>query len=46
MINVDKILDIAIAKGASDIHLISGLQPMLRIIRELIPIDDFEVLRG
>ena len=44
MINVDKILDIAMEKGASDVHLICELKPMLRIIRDLIPIEDFEVL--
>ena len=42
--NMDKILDIAIEKDASDIHLISGNKPMLRVSRELIPIEEMEVL--
>ena len=37
MIDVNDVLRTAIEKGASDIHLISGIQPMLRIARELIP---------
>ena len=37
--NMDKILDIAIEKEASDVHLIEGNKPMLRISRELIPIE-------
>ncbi|MCI8641245.1 MAG: Flp pilus assembly complex ATPase component TadA [Clostridia bacterium] len=42
--NMDKILDIAIEKDASDVHLIAGNKPMLRISRELLPIEDMEVL--
>ena len=42
--NMDKILDIAIEKDASDIHLICGNKPMLRVVRELIPIEEMEVL--
>ena len=34
MINIDKILDIAMEKDASDVHLISGIKPMLRIARD------------
>ena len=44
MINMDRILDIAIQKDASDIHLIAENKPMLRITRELVPIDDMDVL--
>ena len=44
MININKILDIAIEKDASDVHLISGLRPMLRISRELKEIEDEDVL--
>ena len=36
MIEIDKILNAAIEKDASDVHLICGLRPMLRIRRELI----------
>lgn len=44
MIDMDKVLDIAIERDASDIHLISTNKPMLRISRELIPIEELEVL--
>ncbi len=42
--NMDKILEIAIEKDASDVHLICGNKPMLRIVRELIPIEEMDVL--
>lgn len=42
--NINKILDTAIEKDASDVHLIVGNKPMLRIIRDLVPIEDMEVL--
>ena len=42
--NVDKIIDIAVEQDASDIHLISGNKPILRIYRKLIPIDTEEIL--
>ena len=35
MIQIDDIIDIAIQKDASDIHLICGNKPMLRILRRL-----------
>lgn len=44
IIDMDKILDIAIEKDASDVHLICGNKPILRIIRDLIPIEDSSVL--
>lgn len=44
MIEMDKVLDIAMEKDASDVHLISGNKPMLRIYRKLVPIDEMEVL--
>ena len=44
MIDMNKILDIAIAKDASDIHLIPGNKPMLRIARRLEPIENAKVL--
>ena len=44
MINMDKILDIAIEQDASDVHLIEGNKPMLRISRQLKAIDEMEVL--
>ena len=36
MVDVENILKSAIDKDASDIHLISGIKPMLRIARNLI----------
>ena len=42
--NIDQILDVAMEKDASDVHLIAGNKPMLRIARELIPIEEMEVL--
>ena len=39
MIDMNRILDIAIAKNASDIHLIPENKPMLRITRSLVPIE-------
>lgn len=44
MINVDKILDTAKKIDASDVHLICGLKPMLRIIRDLKEIEEMDVL--
>ena len=39
MIDIDKILSTAKEKDASDVHLICGLKPMLRIRRNLIEYD-------
>lgn len=44
MIDINKILQIAKEKDASDVHLIYGLKPMLRIARDLIPIETEEDL--
>lgn len=44
MVNMDKILEIAIEKEASDIHLISKNKPVLRIHRELVTLEEFDVL--
>ena len=44
MIQIEDLIDIAIEKDASDIHLITGMKPMLRIIRKLEEIEDYEVL--
>lgn len=44
MVDIDKILRIAIEKDASDIHLIAGIKPYLRIRRDLVEIDGFEDL--
>lgn len=42
--NMNEILDIAMEKEASDVHLIAGNKPMLRIARSLTPIEELEVL--
>lgn len=44
MINIDGILKQAIDREASDIHLISGIKPMFRISRELLPYTEGEDL--
>lgn len=44
MVQMEKILKQAIAKDASDIHLICGIKPMLRVTRELTPIENTNVL--
>ncbi len=44
MIQIEDLIDIAIKKEASDIHLISGNKPMLRIIRKLEPIEEYDIL--
>ena len=42
--NMDKVLDQAIDLDASDVHMICGNKPILRIARELKPIEEMEVL--
>ena len=44
MIQIEDLIDIAIEKDASDIHLISGMKPMLRIIRRLEEIESYNIL--
>ena len=44
MVQMEKILDEAIQRDASDIHLICGMKPMLRIIRDLVEVRDGQVL--
>ena len=44
MIAIEKILDIAKGRDASDIHLICGLKPILRVVRALEPIEEMDVL--
>lgn len=44
MVHIDEILDQAKERDASDVHLICGLKPMLRIIRDLVPANSSEVL--
>ena len=44
MINIDKVLKTAKEMDASDVHLVCGLKPMLRIARELKPIEEIDEL--
>ena len=44
MIQIEKILDQAIQRDASDIHFMGGIKPMLRIIRDLVEVEDTDVL--
>lgn len=44
MIHIEKILDEAIKREASDIHLICGIKPTLRIKRELVIVPNTEIL--
>ena len=44
MIDVDKILSTAKAEDASDVHLICGMKPILRIRRDLVDCKDTEEL--
>ena len=44
MVDINNVIKIAKIKNASDIHLICGIKPTLRIERELIQIDDMDIL--
>jgi len=44
MLNINKVLDIAIKEDASDVHLIYGLKPILRVARELKELEGEDVL--
>ena len=44
MVDINKILEEAKQRDASDVHLICGLKPMLRISRELTSIEEVEEL--
>ena len=43
--NLDKILDEAIRLDASDVHLIPGNKPMLRIVRDLVPVEGSKIIK-
>ena len=45
MINLDNIFNVAIEKNASDIHLVAGKKPMLRVARILTEIENEDVLK-
>lgn len=42
--NMNQLLDIAMEKDASDIHLVCGNPPLLRIIRHLVPVEGAQPL--
>jgi twitching motility protein PilT len=42
MVLIENIIQEAIDRGASDIHLLNGLKPVLRISRDLVEIQDME----
>lgn len=44
MVQIEDLMDIAIERDASDIHLVAGMKPMLRIIRKLTEIEEYDVL--
>lgn len=44
MIKIEEVLQNAIDQGASDIHLISGIKPMFRVNRRLVPDETCEEL--
>ena len=41
MIDIDKILNQAIERDASDVHLICGIKPILRIRRDLLEVQKY-----
>jgi twitching motility protein PilT len=41
---MDKLFDIAVAKNASDIHLVVGKPPLLRVFGDIVPIEGAKVL--
>lgn len=44
MVLIEKIIKEAIERDASDIHLLFGLKPMVRVVRDLVPLNDFEIM--
>ena len=45
MVNMSKVIEQAIDKDASDIHLMSGLKPMYRIARSLVEMEGANILK-
>ena len=44
MVDIDKILETAKRRDASDVHLICGIKPILRIRRDLVEIEEIDTL--
>ncbi len=41
---LDKLLDKAMQEDASDVHIVHGIKPSLRIKRELVELEDFDIV--
>ena len=44
MVLIESIIQEALDRGASDIHLMNGLRPILRIARDLVEIPDIDIM--
>ena len=44
MVLIESIIQEAMDRGASDIHLMNGLRPILRIARDLVEIPDMDIM--
>ena len=44
MVDIDKVINIAKERDASDVHLIFGIKPILRIRRDLVELEEFDAL--
>ena len=44
MVDIEKILNKAVEKDASDVHLICGIKPILRIRRDLVEVEGTDIL--
>ena len=44
-VQIDKILDLVVSKGASDLHITAGSPPQMRVHGSLYPVPGFGVLR-
>lgn len=44
MIDIERVLNEAIQKDASDVHLIAGIKPSLRIRRDLVDVENTDIL--
>ena len=44
MSELQSILKMSLDRGASDVHLVAGLRPLLRIHTELAPVEEFDLL--
>lgn len=42
MVLIESIISEAVEKGASDIHLLNGLKPVLRVARDLVELSEYD----